>query len=113
MKATDISLFDFLSEKGTYIVPVYQREFVWEYSYIERFEKISVNEGEVQSIKNDTRLGDKKDIDRIYVDLTAITGNSGSGVIEKNTGKCIAVYAGSSICRQSGISHTLNFGIHL
>lgn len=36
----------------------------------ERFEKISVNEGKVQSINKDTRLGDEKDIDRIYVDLT-------------------------------------------
>ena len=79
----------------------------------ERFEKISVNEGKVQSINKDTRLGDEKDIDRIYVDLTGVPGNSGSGVIEKNTGKCVAVYAGASIGRQSGISHTLNFGIHL
>ena len=34
-------------------------------------------------------------------------------LIEKATGKVIAVYAGASIGWQQGISHTLNFGIHL
>lgn len=79
----------------------------------ERFDKISLNEGKIQSINKDSMLGERKDIDRVYVDLTGVPGNSGGGVIEKATGKVIAVYAGASIGWQQGISHTLNFGIHL
>ena len=79
----------------------------------ERFSKISLNEGKVQSINKDSLIDDKKDIDRIYVDLTGVPGNSGGGVIEKATGRAIAIYAGASIGWQQGISHTLNFGIHL
>lgn len=77
----------------------------------ERFEKLSINEGKVQSINNDKRIDEEKGIDWIYVDLTGSAGNSGSGVIDKNTGRCIGIYAGASLGYSGNVQFKLNRSI--
>ncbi len=74
----------------------------------ERFEKLSINEGKVQSINSDKRIEEEKDIDWIYVDLTGSAGNSGSGVIDKQNGRCVGIYAGASLGYSGNVQFKLN-----
>lgn len=77
-----------------------------------RFESISINEGKVQSYNKDTHLrGELSKIERIYVDLTGHPGNSGSGVINTQTGECIGVFAGASLDRTETPIVEMNFAI--
>ncbi|MCF0107860.1 MAG: AAA family ATPase [Bacilli bacterium] len=77
----------------------------------ERFEKISINIGRVQSYNKDQALGDESAFDKIYVDLTGSAGNSGSGVISKTSGRCIGIYAGASLGYSSNVQFKLNYSI--
>ena len=60
-----------------------------------RFANISINEGTVQSINQDAFGGN--DNMWIYADLKGLPGNSGSGVINAETGQIEGIFAGCSI----------------
>lgn len=78
----------------------------------ERFEKISINEGKAQSYNKDTRLKEGQDeIERLYLDLFGVPGNSGSGVIDKETGLVVGVFAGSSVGHSGSMTFELNYSI--
>lgn len=80
----------------------------------ERFEKISLNEGKAQSYNRDRKLPDgRDDIERLYVDLFGVPGNSGSGVIEKSSGICVGIFAGASVERVYQTTYELNYAIPL
>ena len=80
----------------------------------ERFKTISINEGSIQSLNKDSRLEDEQSkIDRIYVDLTGHSGNSGSGLVSRELNKCIGVYAGGSLGYSGPVVMKLNYAIHI
>ena len=59
-----------------------------------RFANISINEGLVQSVNQDAYDNDNM---WIYADLKGLPGNSGSGVINAETGQLEGIFAGCSI----------------
>lgn len=75
----------------------------------DRFEKITLTEGRVQSINKDNAVGD--DVTKIFVDISGQPGSSGSGVIDKNTGKCIGIFAGAAIHNSNNLKLTINYAI--
>lgn len=78
----------------------------------ERFKTISINEGKIQAFNKDSRMDEEqRKIDRIYVDLTGHSGNSGSGVVLAKTNECIGVFAGSSVKYIGYISQLMNYAI--
>ncbi len=75
---------------------------------------MSINKGAIQSYNRDTALEkDEKEIDRIYVDMQGRPGNSGSGVIDVTTGKCIGIYCGAAVGRQDGMSYTMGYAVQI
>ena len=77
-----------------------------------RLNNISFNEGRVQSFNKDKRLAEGQDkIDRIYVDLHGVPGNSGSAVIDKKTGRVIGIYSGASLGTKDGFTSELNYAM--
>ena len=74
-----------------------------------RFEQITITEGKIQSVNKDARSG----MDRVnlYVDLSGHPGSSGSGVIDKKTGRCIGVFAGAAVGGTSGVKLTINYAV--
>lgn len=78
----------------------------------ERFKDISINEGKVQSYNKDAHMGeDESEIDRIYVDLTGHSGNSGSGLVDIKSNQCIGVYAGGSLGYSGPVVIKMNYAI--
>lgn len=75
----------------------------------DRFESISITEGKVQSVNKDHKSG--KDNENIYVDLSGHPGGSGSGVIDKQTGRCIGIFGGCAIAESNGLKRTMNYAI--
>lgn len=75
----------------------------------DRFEKITLTEGKVQSINKDNAVGD--DIVKLFVDISGQPGSSGSGVINKNNGKCIGVFAGAVIHNTGTLKLTINYAV--
>ena len=61
----------------------------------DRFANVTLLEGKVQSINKDAYS--QADTDFIYLDLLGQPGSSGSGVIDKATGRAIAVFKGAAI----------------
>lgn len=59
-----------------------------------RFANIAMNKGYVQSINKDNFDNDNT---WIYVDLSGLPGNSGSGVINEETGLIEGIFAGASV----------------
>lgn len=77
-----------------------------------RLNSISFSEGFVQAINKDTQLiGELKNIERIYVDIKGVPGNSGGAIISKETGEVLGVYSGASIHRQQGVTHEMKFAM--
>lgn len=60
-----------------------------------RFANVTLLEGKVQSINKDSYTDNKMDL--IFIDVMGHPGSSGSGVIDKATGRAIAVFQGVSI----------------
>ena len=80
----------------------------------ERFKNISINEGKVQTLNKDARLDEEeRKIDRIYVDLTGHSGNSGSGLVSKQLNELIGVYAGGSLGYSGPVVIKMNYAIHI
>lgn len=75
----------------------------------DRFEKITLTEGKVQSINKDNAVGD--DITKIFVDISGQPGSSGSGVINKNNGKCIGIFAGAVVHNTGTLKLTINYAV--
>ena len=75
----------------------------------DRFEKITLTEGKVQSINKDNAVGD--DITKIFVDISGQPGSSGSGVINKQNGKCVGVFAGAVIHNTGTLKLTINYAV--
>ena len=75
----------------------------------DRFEKITLTEGKVQSINKDSAIGD--DITKIFVDISGQSGSSGSGVIDKNTGRLIGVFAGAALHHSPSITQSINYAV--
>ena len=74
-----------------------------------RFEEISVTQGSVQSVNID-----KKSVSKnydIYVDLPGFPGNSGAGVINFKTGRCVGIFSGCAVGSQDNITLTINKAI--
>lgn len=77
-----------------------------------RLNNISFNEGSVQSYNKDVYQGDKdKNIERIYVDMSGVPGSSGSPVIDKQTGKVIGVFSGSSLNHKENLTSEINYAM--
>ena len=77
-----------------------------------RFSEISFNEGKVQSINRDNYLSkEEKDVQRIYVDMSGQPGNSGSPVVDKNTGAVIGIFAGAAISKSGVVVSEINYAI--
>lgn len=74
-----------------------------------RFESITITEGKIQSINKDNRVGDN--IVKFFVDISGQPGSSGSGVIDKKTGECVAVFSGAATEEISGLKLTMNYAI--
>ena len=81
----------------------------------ERFKTISINEGKVQALNKDELIDEDEEtkIDRIYVDLTGHSGNSGSGLIARQLNQCIGVYAGGSLGYSGPVVIKMNYAIHI
>lgn len=75
----------------------------------DRFETITVTEGKVQSINKDAHSYSANT--NIYVDLSGHPGCSGSGVIDKNGGKCIGIFAGCAVGHSGHLDLTINYAI--
>lgn len=75
----------------------------------DRFENITLTEGKVQSINKDNAIDDG--ITKIFVDIVGQPGSSGSGVINKNNGKCIGIFAGAAIHNIGTLKSTINYAI--
>ncbi len=75
----------------------------------DRFETITVTEGKVQSINKDAHSYSANT--NIYVDLSGHPGCSGSGVIDKNSGKCIGIFAGCAVGHSGHLDLTINYAI--
>lgn len=75
----------------------------------DRFEKITLTEGKVQSINKDNAVGD--DITKIFVDISGQPGSSGSGIINKNNGRCIGIFAGAAIHNAETLKLTINYAV--
>ena len=74
-----------------------------------RFEQITITEGKIQSINKDSYSG--KDRINVYVDLAGHPGSSGSGVIDKKTGRCIGVFAGAAVGGSGDVKLTINYAV--
>lgn len=74
-----------------------------------RFTNISLTDGKIQAINKDKVIGDG--ITKLFVDIEGKPGSSGSGVISKDTGKCIGVFAGAAINASEDLKLTMNFAI--
>lgn len=74
-----------------------------------RFEEISVTSGRVQSVNIDKMSG-SNNYD-IYVDLPGFPGNSGAGVLNPKSGRCLGIFSGCAIGRQGDITLTINKAI--
>ena len=72
-----------------------------------RFHQITLTTGKVQSINVDEHLNDN--MKRIYLDLSGTHGNSGSAVIEVETGRVIGIFSGASVDR--GANAELNYAV--
>ena len=75
----------------------------------DRFETITITEGKVQSVNKDY-YSDSNRVN-LYVDLSGHPGSSGSGVVDKATGRCIGLFAGAAIGGQPGLKLTINFAV--
>lgn len=75
----------------------------------DRFEKITLTEGKIQSINKDNAVGD--DVTKIFVDISGQPGSSGSGVITKKNGKCIGIFAGAVIHNVGTLKLTINYAV--
>ena len=73
-----------------------------------RLNSISFSEGLVQSINKDSYIND---IDKIYLDIHGVPGNSGSAVIDKTSGEVVGIYSGASISRRDGITSEMNYAM--
>ena len=77
-----------------------------------RLNDISFSEGVIQSINKDAALKEGKEtVDRIYVDIVGVPGNSGSALISKTTGEVVGIYSGASIHRQHGVTHEMKYAM--
>lgn len=77
-----------------------------------RLNDISFSEGVVQSINKDSALKEGQEtVDRIYVDIVGVPGNSGSALINKATGEVVGIYSGASIHHQHGIAHEMKYAM--
>lgn len=77
-----------------------------------RLNNISFNEGTIQSINKDSKLKDEQDtVDRIYVDINGVPGNSGSALVDKATGEVLGIYSGGSVHWQNGAAHMKKYAM--
>ena len=77
-----------------------------------RLNDISFSEGVVQSTNKDAALKEGKEkVDRIYVDIVGVPGNSGSALISKKTGEVVGIYSGASLHRQYVTTHQMKFAM--
>lgn len=60
-----------------------------------RFASITLLDGKVQSINKDSCSGKEQTF--VYVDLAGHPGSSGSGVIDKNTGRALSIFSGAAL----------------
>lgn len=73
---------------------------------VSRFDYMSINEGKVSSYQ---RHFDVNKPDLINLDITAKSGNSGSCVIDKETGYVIGVLCGSNLSRSGDLVEEVNY----
>lgn len=73
---------------------------------VSRFDYMSINEGKVSSYQ---RHYDVNKPDLINIDITAKSGNSGSCVIDKETGYVIGVLCGSNLSRSGDLVEEVNY----
>lgn len=73
---------------------------------VSRFDYMSINEGKVSSYQ---RHYDVEKPDLINIDITAKSGNSGSCVIDKETGYVIGVLCGSNLSRSGDLVEEVNY----
>ena len=74
-----------------------------------RFTNISLTDGKIQAINKDKLVDD--DITKLFVDISGKPGSSGSGIILKDTGKCVGVFAGTAISGVGSLKLTMNYAI--
>ena len=71
-----------------------------------------LQQGKVQSYNKDSKLKNGLDeVERLYLDLFGVPGNSGSGIINKENGRIVGIFAGSSIDRSVSMTFELNYAI--
>lgn len=75
----------------------------------DRFEKITITEGKIQSINKDNTVNDN--LTKIFVDISGQPGSSGSGIINKSNGKCIGIFAGAVIQNVGTLKLTINYAM--
>ena len=74
-----------------------------------RFENISLTDGKIQAINKDEFVNDG--ITKLFVDISGKPGSSGSGVVSKETGKCVGIFAGAAINSGQNIKLTMNYAV--
>ena len=91
----NVSFYPLKSEKLGYPEPWSTKIIMGGYPFgASRFSNISINEGAVQSVNKDNYDNDNT---WIYVDLKGLPGNSGSGVLNTETGQIEGIFAGASV----------------
>ena len=73
---------------------------------VSRFDKMSINEGKIASYQRNNQNGRP---DAINLDIMAKSGNSGSCVIDGETGQVIGVLCGSELSRSGSLTEEVNY----
>lgn len=71
----------------------------------DRFAEISITQGLVQAVTKDSKAH-TNNYD-LLVDLSGYPGSSGSGIINKVTGRCVGIFEGAAVEEQNGIKLTI------
>lgn len=106
MKSNENFLFATLSSEETEDLEPLSKVYLLGYPFgFSRFDQMSVNEGKIASYQR--KMFNQPD--QINLDISAKSGNSGSAVLDANTGKVIGVLCGSSTSRSGMLIEEINY----
>ena len=106
IKADEKFLFACLSSEDVPDLAPLSKVYLLGYPFgFSRFDTMSINEGKIASYQRNMF----NQPDQINLDISAKSGNSGSCVIDANTGKVIGVLCGSSTSRSGMLVEEINY----
>lgn len=73
---------------------------------VSRFDRVSINEGKIASYQRNKGEGKP---DAINLDISAKSGNSGSCIVDGNTGRVIGVLCGSELSHSGSLTEEVNY----